>query len=133
MLSWVGWRMLQPTATSFASAMIDLIPSDDRRCVMESSAARTTKEAMLDVARLQIEATIDRDEFCHTLDVSSIAFAAVLNAFESVASATDLPCRSAVQAAAGEAIQANDAVMRSLLPLVGTSERQRTRRRRLRR
>ena len=94
---------------SFARAIIDLIPDhDDDNLTEDDDTIARTKEAMLDVAKVQIETTVNTYELCHSIDASTIAFAAVLNAFENVSAARDLPSRKALLAAVSEAIGADE-------------------------
>lgn len=97
MLSAVDWRVNQPSAMSFARLMIDLIPDQ----YLDSS----EKEALLDITKLQIDMTVNEYDFC-THDASSIAFACMLNAIESVTD--DGMFYSNVETTMAEVIDADD-------------------------
>jgi len=75
MLNAIQWRVNPPTAMSFVRSMIDLVPDH----VMHAC----EKEAVMDIAKFQIEMVVNEYEFC-TAKASSIAFACALNAMESV-------------------------------------------------
>lgn len=75
MLTAIQWRVNPPTAMSFVRSMIDLIPDH----LIHSC----EKDAILDVAKFQIEMVVNEYDFC-TFNASSIAFACALNAMESV-------------------------------------------------
>lgn len=75
MLNAIQWRVNPPTAMSFVRSMIGLVPDD----IMHSC----EREAVMDIAKFQIETVVNEYEFC-TSKASSIAFACALNAMESV-------------------------------------------------
>ena len=75
MLTAIRWRVNPPTAMSFVRLMIDLVPDH----LIDSC----EKETIVDITRFQIEMTMNEYDFC-TFDASSVAFACMLNAIESV-------------------------------------------------
>lgn len=103
MLMAVRWRMNQPSAMSFARLMIDLIP--------DQYLDATKKDALLDIAKLQIDMTVNEYDFC-THDASSVAFACVLNAIESVTD--DGMFYSSVETTMGEVLGADDTSVQDL-------------------
>lgn len=78
MLIAIQWRVNQPTAMSFVRTMVALMSEHQ---FLSSS----TRETIIDIAKYQIEMIINKYDFCHTYDSSTIASACVLNAIESVA------------------------------------------------
>merc|ERR1712072_13392 len=92
----VQWRVNQPSSMSFARLMIDLIPDQ----YLDSS----KKEALFDI-------TVNEYDFC-THDASSVAFACMLNAIESVTD--DGMFYSNVETTMGEVIDADDTSVQDL-------------------
>jgi len=75
MLNAIQWRVNPPTAMSFTRLIINDLMSDHLLSPCE-------KEIIIDITRLQIELTVNEYDFS-TFNGSSIAFACLLNAFES--------------------------------------------------
>jgi len=75
MLNAIQWRVNPPTAMSFVRLMIDLVPDHLINSI--------EKETIFEMTILQIEMTINEYDFI-TFNASSIAFACMLNAIESV-------------------------------------------------
>lgn len=75
MLSAIQWRVNPPTAMSFVRMMIDLIP--------EHMLGASERETITELTRFQIEMSVNEYEFSR-FHASSIAFACILNATESV-------------------------------------------------
>jgi len=75
MLNAIQWRVNVPTAMSFTRLIInDLIP--------DHLLSACEKETIIDLTRIQLELTVMEYDFA-TVNGSSIAFACMLNAFES--------------------------------------------------
>jgi hypothetical protein len=75
MLNAIQWRVNPPTAMSFVRMMIDLVP--------EHMLGAAERETIVELTRFQIDMSINEYEFSR-FDASSIAFACILNATESV-------------------------------------------------
>jgi len=75
MLNAIQWRVNPPTAMSFTRLIINDLVSDHLLSLCE-------KETIIDITRIQIELTVNEYDFS-TFNGSSIAFACMLNAFES--------------------------------------------------
>jgi len=103
MLMAVQWRVNQPSAMSFARLMIGLIPDQ----YLDSH----QKEALLDITKLQIDMTINEYDFC-THYASSVAFACVLNAIESITD--DGMFYANVETTMGEVVNADDTSVQDL-------------------
>merc|ERR1712146_360235 len=83
--------------------MINLIPNQ----YLDSH----QKEALLDITKLQIDMTINEYDFC-THDASSVAFACVLNAIESITD--DGMFYANVETTMGEVVNADDTSVQDL-------------------
>jgi len=103
MLNSIGWRVNPPTAMSFVRSMIDLVPDH----LMQSC----QKETVSDIAKFQIEMIVNEYDFC-TFNASSIAFACVLNAMDSVMDNTML--YTDFETTVGKTIMVDDSCMRDL-------------------
>jgi hypothetical protein len=75
MLSAIQWRVNPPTAMSFVRMMMNLVP--------EHILGPCERETILEITRFQVEMTINEYDFFR-FHASSIAFACLLNAIESV-------------------------------------------------
>jgi hypothetical protein len=75
MLNAIQWRVNPPTAIAFVHELLDLIPSS----IINGDA----KAAIIDLAKFQTEVAVSDYDFV-TVNASSIAFAALFNAFESM-------------------------------------------------
>ena len=75
MLTAIQWRVNPPTAMSFVKNLLDLVPD----CLMDSA----QRETVLDLTQLQVDLAVQEYAFSQ-YPASSIAFASLLNAVESV-------------------------------------------------
>jgi len=75
MLQAIQWRMHPPTSSAFVRHYLDLIPND----IVDSN----TRKVILELSQIQINSSLSYYEFC-TEKASQVAFAALLNAVESV-------------------------------------------------
>ena len=75
MLNAIMWRVNPPTAIAFIHELLDLIPS--------SIISGDARAAVIDLAKFQTEVAVSDYAFV-TVNTSSIAFAALFNAFESM-------------------------------------------------
>lgn len=82
MLAAIQWRVNPPTTMSFVRSMIELVPDE----LLLSS----EKDGIFDVTQFQTQMIVTNYDFCK-FDASSIAFACVLNAIESVVD-NDISC-----------------------------------------
>jgi len=77
MLNAISWRVNVPTAMSFTRLIINELILPDHHLLSPCE-----KETIIDLTRIQLELTIMEYDFS-TVNASSIAFACMLNAFES--------------------------------------------------
>ncbi|KAL3919359.1 MAG: hypothetical protein SGILL_003793 [Bacillariaceae sp.] len=75
MLKAVQWRVNPPSAMSFVRSMMDLVPAH--------IVGSTERETLLEITKFQIELSVNEYDFCR-YQASSVAFAALLNSFESL-------------------------------------------------
>jgi len=88
MLNAIEWRVNPPTAMSFTRLIInnfDLVVSENHNYLLLSPCE---KEQIIDLTRIQIELTVNEYDFS-TFNGSSIAYACMLNAFESYLGSDD--------------------------------------------
>ena len=75
MLKAIQWRVNPPSAMSFVRSMMELVP--------DHIVGPTERETVLEISRFQIELSVNEYDFCR-YQASSVAFAALLNSFESL-------------------------------------------------
>jgi Cyclin, N-terminal domain len=82
MLSAIQWRVNPPTALAFCHQYLNLIPT--------TLIHQDAREAILDLAKYQTELAVSDYTLCVASPSSSVAFAALLNALESMGMEADL-------------------------------------------
>jgi hypothetical protein len=92
MLNAIQWRVNPPTAVAFIHEMLNLVPSD----ILNQDA----RQAVIDLAKYQAELAVPDYGFV-TANASSIAFASLMNAMESIH--MDIKLRSHVEDALAQA------------------------------
>jgi hypothetical protein len=76
MLSAIQWRVNPPTALAFAHQYLNLVPT--------TLIHQHAREAIIDLAKYQTELAVSDYTLCVASPASSVAFAAILNALESM-------------------------------------------------